>query len=121
MYAFGINWLGLILQLTIFAIVPLFIVAYLGGSNSSLISLGLGALSCLNLFLLFQSFILEFAFIGFIAALSGFIIGGFGAFSARNMSPLMRYGGVILCIVGFMNIPFAIFAIIDYLTRYWFL
>jgi hypothetical protein len=85
---------------------------HLGKWINSEISLGFGGLSCL--IYLFSPFILPvrdylyyyttFSFIGSIAALSGFFIGVFGAFRARNVSPLMRYGGVILCIGGFVNI-----------------
>jgi hypothetical protein len=82
--------------------------------DSATISLGLGVLSCLILCSLLiivddSSFYLIVApFFGSIAALIGFFIGAFEAFSTKNGSPLMRYGGVILCTVGLINIPVTI-------------
>jgi hypothetical protein len=80
-------------------------------SNITLISLGLGVISCLALIFLLDKnspYAMSAPCIGSIAALSGFFIGVLGIFQARNESPLMRYGGLILSTVGFINIPFAI-------------
>ena len=80
-------------------------------SNITLISLGLGVISCLALIFLLDKnspYAMSAPCIGSIAALSGFFIGVLGIFQARNESSLMRYGGLILSSVGFINIPFAI-------------
>ena len=89
----------------------------LGKSDSTSFSLGFGVISLLSLFFFlvhpdyFDSsfYFMVATLIGSVAALSGFFIGAFGSFRARNVSPLMSYGGVILCTVGLINIPIAIF------------
>ena len=80
-------------------------------SNIALISLGFGIVSCLALIFLIDKnspYAMSAPCIGSIAALSGFFIGVLGIFQARNESPFMKYGGLILSTVGFINIPFAI-------------
>ena len=90
--------------------------------NSIIISLGFGVISCLALFITldknssFSNFSHLLApCIGSVAALCGVSIGAFGAYRARNKSPLLRYGGLLLSVVGFINIPTAVAFIVGIL------
>ncbi len=54
--------------------------------------------------------------LGSIAAIAGFFIGVFTAIQAKNESPLMRYGGVLLSTLGLANILFSFISFIEMLS-----
>ena len=80
---------------------------FINNVSSSSISLGLGLLSCITLIFYFNDSIM-YAFlisgIGSFAAIAGLFIGMFGVFQGRNESSLIRYGGLLLCLAGLMNL-----------------
>jgi hypothetical protein len=89
-------------------------------TNSSSISLGLGLLSCATLIFYFNEFLavlisrvetfaattglLLISCVGSFTAITGLFIGMYGAVQVRNESSLIRYGGLLLNIVGLMNL-----------------
>ena len=85
-----------------------YLVSYLDNkSNSAIISIGLGLLSCIA-FILSKTtmYSVVTSYIGLFAAILGLSIGAFGALQIKNESSAMKYGGVLLSIIGLGNIYF---------------